>query len=229
VAVLLGQGRQPHLPGRHQERLPRGTTYTYDDASELTGKNGSTTGWSYDKLGNEPAAASGTVRTNETWTDYRQLSGITVGGKTYDLVHAGTSYGLPARSPIGLRAAPGPRRRSGPRGRDDHDSQSWLCHMRFRDRLHQEHTRGQPMRFSGEVSVGPQGSFQFTDSPAPPAAAPAQPPPHLRPTVPHRPQGPGRDADPRRVLRDEPGPALLPPGREDLRREHPAQLSRRSR
>ncbi|GAB2896803.1 RHS repeat-associated core domain-containing protein [Streptomyces deserti] len=69
---------------------PGGTTYTYDDASELTGKNGSTTGWSYDKLGNETAGASTTARTNETWTDYSQLSTITAGGKSYDLVHAGT-------------------------------------------------------------------------------------------------------------------------------------------
>ncbi|CAL9641162.1 hypothetical protein SUDANB60_06306 (plasmid) [Streptomyces sp. enrichment culture] len=69
---------------------PGSTTYTYDDASELTGKNG-TTGWSYDKLGNETAAASTTARTGESWTDYSQLSGITAGGKTYDLVHAGTT------------------------------------------------------------------------------------------------------------------------------------------
>ncbi|MFI0269681.1 RHS repeat-associated core domain-containing protein [Streptomyces luteogriseus] len=69
---------------------PGGTTYTYDDASELTGKNGSTTGWSYDKLGNETAGASTTARTNETWTDHSQLSAITTGGKSYDLVHAGT-------------------------------------------------------------------------------------------------------------------------------------------
>ncbi|MFD5970960.1 hypothetical protein [Streptomyces sp. NA03103] len=39
---------------------PGGTTYTYNDASELTGKNGSTTGWSYDKLGNETGAAGNT-------------------------------------------------------------------------------------------------------------------------------------------------------------------------
>ncbi|MEV6881314.1 RHS repeat-associated core domain-containing protein [Streptomyces sp. NPDC051135] len=70
---------------------PGGTTYTYNDASELTGKNGSTTGWSYDKLGNEIAGAGVTVRTGESWTDYSQLAGITTGGKTYDLVHAGTS------------------------------------------------------------------------------------------------------------------------------------------
>ncbi|MEW2266066.1 RHS repeat-associated core domain-containing protein [Streptomyces sp. NPDC047853] len=70
---------------------PGGTTYTYNDASQLTGKNGTTTGWSYDKLGNETAAADTTPRTGETWTDHSQLAGITTGGKTYDLVHAGTS------------------------------------------------------------------------------------------------------------------------------------------
>ncbi|MGA5017401.1 RHS repeat-associated core domain-containing protein [Streptomyces griseoincarnatus] len=70
---------------------PGGTTYTYNDASELTGKNGSTSGWTYDKLGNETGAASGTARTNESWTDYSQLAGITAGAKTYDLVHAGTT------------------------------------------------------------------------------------------------------------------------------------------
>ncbi|WP_431040424.1 hypothetical protein [Streptomyces sp. P9-1] len=70
---------------------PGGTTYTYNDASELTGKNGSTTGWAYDKLGNETAGAGGTGRTTESWTDYSQLAGITADGTTYDLVHAGTS------------------------------------------------------------------------------------------------------------------------------------------
>ncbi len=70
---------------------PGGTAYTYNDASELSAKNGSTTGLSYDKLGNETAAASTTARTGESWTDDSQLSGITTGGKSYDLVHAGTS------------------------------------------------------------------------------------------------------------------------------------------
>ncbi|MER7780501.1 RHS repeat-associated core domain-containing protein [Streptomyces sp. NPDC096191] len=70
---------------------PGGTTYTYNDASELTAKNGTTTGWSYDELGNETAAADNTPRTAESWTDYSQLSAVTAGGTTYDLVHAGTS------------------------------------------------------------------------------------------------------------------------------------------
>ncbi|MDN3271196.1 hypothetical protein [Streptomyces sp. MA15] len=53
--------------------------------------DGSTTGWSYDKLGNETAAAGNTPRTGEIWTDHSQLSGITAGGTTYDLVHAGAT------------------------------------------------------------------------------------------------------------------------------------------
>nr|WP_308403062.1 RHS repeat-associated core domain-containing protein [Streptomyces sp. BV286] len=64
---------------------PRGTTYTYNDASQLTAKNGSATNWSYDKAGNETAGAStpeGT-RTGETWSDFSQLTSLTVGGKTY--------------------------------------------------------------------------------------------------------------------------------------------------
>ncbi|MFI6377710.1 RHS repeat-associated core domain-containing protein [Streptomyces sp. NPDC050546] len=74
----------------NKSACPGGTTYTYDDALEVTGKNGSTTGWSYDRLGNETAGSSATARTNETWTDHSQLSGVTAGGSSYDLVHAGT-------------------------------------------------------------------------------------------------------------------------------------------
>ncbi|MGW7199040.1 RHS repeat-associated core domain-containing protein [Streptomyces chryseus] len=62
-----------------------GSTFTYNDASQLTAKNGVTTGWSYDKLGNETAGASTTAeaRTAEKWSDYSQLTSLTVGGKTY--------------------------------------------------------------------------------------------------------------------------------------------------
>ncbi|WP_353945307.1 RHS repeat-associated core domain-containing protein [Streptomyces sp. HUAS MG91] len=59
---------------------PRGTTYTYNDASQLITKNGSATGWSYDKAGNETAGASETARTAETYTDFSQLSSITTNG-----------------------------------------------------------------------------------------------------------------------------------------------------
>ncbi|PSM41187.1 Wall-associated protein [Streptomyces dioscori] len=64
---------------------PRGTLYTYNDAQQLTSKNGSTTNWSYDQAGNETAGAStpeGT-RTSETWSDFSQLTSVTVAGKTY--------------------------------------------------------------------------------------------------------------------------------------------------
>ncbi|MFC8201655.1 RHS repeat-associated core domain-containing protein [Streptomyces sp. NPDC057298] len=74
---LTSQGTEPGCP--------RGTTYTYNDASQLTSKNGSATNWSYDKAGNETAGAStpeGT-RTGETWSDFSQLTSLTVGGKTY--------------------------------------------------------------------------------------------------------------------------------------------------
>ncbi|WP_347560681.1 RHS repeat-associated core domain-containing protein [Streptomyces sp. AcH 505] len=65
-------------------------TYTYNDASELTAKDGSTTGWSYDQAGNETAAASTTPRTGETWTDYDQLKTLTTGGTSYPAQYAGT-------------------------------------------------------------------------------------------------------------------------------------------
>jgi RHS repeat-associated protein len=64
---------------------PRGTTYTYNDAQQLTGKSSTTGTWSYDAIGNETAAASTEdyLRTGETWTDHSQLGSITVNGTTY--------------------------------------------------------------------------------------------------------------------------------------------------
>ncbi|MGW0917186.1 RHS repeat-associated core domain-containing protein [Streptomyces sp. NPDC002784] len=71
---------------------PGSSVFNYNDASQLTSQTGSATPWSYDKLGNETAGGrvATTARTNETWTDHSQLSRITQGGTTYDLVHAGT-------------------------------------------------------------------------------------------------------------------------------------------
>ncbi|MFG2595267.1 RHS repeat-associated core domain-containing protein [Streptomyces sp. NPDC048462] len=74
---LTSQGVAPGCPG--------GTTYAVNDAQQITGKNGSATNWSYDKIGNETAGAStpeGT-RTAEKWTDYSQMTSVTVAGKTY--------------------------------------------------------------------------------------------------------------------------------------------------
>ncbi|MFE5208951.1 RHS repeat-associated core domain-containing protein [Streptomyces sp. NPDC056600] len=64
---------------------PRGTTYSVNDAQQITAKNGDSTNWSYDKLGNETAGASTpeATRTAEKWSDYSQLTSLTVGGTTY--------------------------------------------------------------------------------------------------------------------------------------------------
>ncbi|MFF0110557.1 hypothetical protein [Streptomyces hirsutus] len=68
---LVGRGRDKagNLASRDGSKntCPDGTAYMYDDATELTGKNGSTTGWSYDKPGNETAGGrvAATARTNE--------------------------------------------------------------------------------------------------------------------------------------------------------------------
>ncbi|MCK8681401.1 RHS repeat-associated core domain-containing protein [Streptomyces lichenis] len=71
---------------------PRGTTYTYNDAQQLTSKSGSTGTWSYDKVGNETAGASTPeyTRTGEQWSDYSQMTSITVDSKTYAGQYAST-------------------------------------------------------------------------------------------------------------------------------------------
>lgn len=46
-----------------------------------------------------PHDNAATARSNETWTDYSQLSGITHGGTNSDLVHAGTDNS--ARTKLG--------------------------------------------------------------------------------------------------------------------------------
>ncbi|MGW6529114.1 RHS repeat-associated core domain-containing protein [Streptomyces venezuelae] len=68
------------------EGCPRGTTYTINDAQQITAKNGTSTNWSYDAEGHETAGAStpeGT-RTGEQWSDHSQLTSLTVGGATYE-------------------------------------------------------------------------------------------------------------------------------------------------
>ncbi|MFF0889387.1 RHS repeat-associated core domain-containing protein [Streptomyces sp. NPDC003456] len=64
---------------------PRGTTYTYNDAQQLTAKSSTSGPWSYDAIGNETAGASTDdfARTGESYTDHSQLKSITVAGKTY--------------------------------------------------------------------------------------------------------------------------------------------------
>ncbi|WP_308402271.1 RHS repeat-associated core domain-containing protein [Streptomyces sp. AN091965] len=72
---LTSQGTKAGCPG--------GTTYTYNDASQITGKNGDTDGWSYDKAGNETAAAPTpeSARTGGQWNDFSQLTSLTQGGQ----------------------------------------------------------------------------------------------------------------------------------------------------
>ncbi|MER6189531.1 RHS repeat-associated core domain-containing protein [Streptomyces cyaneofuscatus] len=71
---------------------PRGTTYTINDAQQITAKDGSTTNWSYDQIGNETAAASTpeTTRTGIKWSDHSQMTSITTGGTTYAGQHGST-------------------------------------------------------------------------------------------------------------------------------------------
>uniref|UniRef100_UPI00210ED908 RHS repeat-associated core domain-containing protein n=1 Tax=Streptomyces sp. ODS05-4 TaxID=2944939 RepID=UPI00210ED908 len=58
----------------------------------LTSKSSTTGAWSYDKAGNETAGASTPeyARTGETWSDYSQMTTLTVGGKTYAGQYAST-------------------------------------------------------------------------------------------------------------------------------------------
>ncbi|WP_428986000.1 RHS repeat-associated core domain-containing protein [Streptomyces pyxinicus] len=74
---LTSQGTDPGCP--------RTTTYTYNDAQQLTSKSGTTGPWSYDPIGNETAGSSADdyLRTGEIWTDHSQMSSITVNAKTY--------------------------------------------------------------------------------------------------------------------------------------------------
>lgn len=93
---------------------PRGTTYTVNDAQQITAKNGVTTNWSFDKAGNETAGAStpeGT-RTGITWSDHSQMTQLTVGGRTYDGQYGSTDQSERIRlgdtffhnGPLGLSA-----------------------------------------------------------------------------------------------------------------------------
>lgn len=81
---LTSQGIKAGCPG--------GSTYTYNDASQITGKNGDTSGWSYDKSGNETAAAptQETARTGGTWNDFSQQTSITQGGQEFKGRYAST-------------------------------------------------------------------------------------------------------------------------------------------
>ncbi|MFJ9621959.1 RHS repeat-associated core domain-containing protein [Streptomyces sp. NPDC101181] len=94
---------------------PRGTTYTINDAQQITAKDGSTTNWSYNQIGNETAAASTTegTRTGIKWTDHSQMTSITTGGKTHTGQYGSTDQSERIKlgdtffhnGPLGLSAA----------------------------------------------------------------------------------------------------------------------------
>ncbi|MFJ3592900.1 RHS repeat-associated core domain-containing protein [Streptomyces sp. NPDC090231] len=81
---LTSQGTTPGCP--------RGTTYNVNAASQITAKNNVTTGWSYDKAGNETAGAPlpEVARTAEQYTPFDQLKNITVAGTSYTATYGGT-------------------------------------------------------------------------------------------------------------------------------------------
>ncbi|GAB3006077.1 hypothetical protein GCM10023080_084660 [Streptomyces pseudoechinosporeus] len=99
---------------RAEDTCPGGTTYTYDDASQLTARDGSTEGWSYDKAGNETAAnpTADTARAGGQWNDFSQLTSVTQGGEEYKGRYASTDqsertqFGDTAfhHGPVGLSA-----------------------------------------------------------------------------------------------------------------------------
>ncbi|MFD4539546.1 RHS repeat-associated core domain-containing protein [Streptomyces bauhiniae] len=93
--------------------------------------NGDTTGWSYDKNGNELSAAGQLPRTGETYNDFNQLTALTTGGTTSNYTYAGTdsSNRLTAdttridQGPEGISTttADGKEHRIRPRSRGDTD------------------------------------------------------------------------------------------------------------
>ncbi|MFJ4409041.1 RHS repeat-associated core domain-containing protein [Streptomyces sp. NPDC088910] len=83
-----------NLTSRGFRSCPGTTTYSYNDASQVTAKNGSTTGWAYNADGDETAAGSSAgARTGETWSDFNQLTSLTTGGTTYTAAYSGTDNG----------------------------------------------------------------------------------------------------------------------------------------
>ncbi|OPG11035.1 hypothetical protein B1R27_00645 [Streptomyces sp. GKU 895] len=90
---LLRQGRS-RLTSQDgtASTCPGSAVFTYNDDGQLIAQTGCPTPWTYDKLGNEETDGSvaASARTNETWTEYGQLSGVSVGATAYELVHADT-------------------------------------------------------------------------------------------------------------------------------------------
>ncbi|MFI7388033.1 RHS repeat-associated core domain-containing protein [Streptomyces sp. NPDC049813] len=72
---------------------PRGTTYTVNDAQQITAKNGSSAGdWSYDKAGNETTGASTQTyaRLGASWSDHSQMTSVTLSWRNFRGQYAST-------------------------------------------------------------------------------------------------------------------------------------------
>ncbi|MCW2666528.1 MAG: repeat protein [Frankiales bacterium] len=67
------------------------TTFGYNDANQLTSRNGSNTGFAYDANGNETAAIGATTRTAGTWNNKDQLTAVTAAGATHTFAYTGLS------------------------------------------------------------------------------------------------------------------------------------------
>jgi RHS repeat-associated protein len=65
------------------------TSYGYNNADELTSKNGSTTGWTYDANGNETAGNSTVPRSSGAYNALDQLTSLTTAGTASAFAYAG--------------------------------------------------------------------------------------------------------------------------------------------
>ncbi|KUF14701.1 hypothetical protein AT728_29315 [Streptomyces silvensis] len=93
---------------------PSDSTFTVNDAQQITAKNGNSSNWSYDAAGNETAGAPSLegTRTGEQWSDFSQMTSITVGGETYEGQYGSTDQSERIRlgdtffhnGPLGLSA-----------------------------------------------------------------------------------------------------------------------------
>ncbi|WP_241269270.1 RHS repeat-associated core domain-containing protein [Streptomyces chrestomyceticus] len=67
---------------------PGSTTFTVNEASQITARSAHPKPWTYDGAGNETNAEA--TRTDERWTDFSQLASITTGGTTHDAAYGST-------------------------------------------------------------------------------------------------------------------------------------------
>ncbi len=69
-------------------------TFGFNNANELTSRNGNSSGFSYDPNGNETGAVGAATRTAETWNDHNQLTSATAGGSSIPFTYTGLGQDL---------------------------------------------------------------------------------------------------------------------------------------